>query len=239
MGFWDGLRDKAAEAQAMQDAAEEAKRTAAEAKRTAAIERDPQGKEAMQLQKQQAKEAKQLQKQESARSNPVTLGWATYLGGVIDQPKKRSGNLMFTVDGIILERGPGLSKVSIPMSDVCGVDVGGEQVGKSRVGAVLAFGVLGLGAKSSVARGELTVYLKSGGEAYFHVDKKSEMEIKGALSPLLGGLGIPFGNEAAAPVVAAPSGVSTADELAKLAQLRDQGVLTEEEFAAHKAKLLG
>jgi hypothetical protein len=35
------------------------------------------------------------------------------------------------------------------------------------------------------------------------------------------------------------SGPSTADELAKLAQLRDQGVITADEFAAQKAKLLG
>jgi hypothetical protein len=33
--------------------------------------------------------------------------------------------------------------------------------------------------------------------------------------------------------------VSIADEIAKLVALRDQGVLTEEEFAAQKAKLLG
>ncbi len=32
---------------------------------------------------------------------------------------------------------------------------------------------------------------------------------------------------------------SIADELSKLAQLRDQGVLTDDEFAAQKAKLLG
>jgi hypothetical protein len=32
--------------------------------------------------------------------------------------------------------------------------------------------------------------------------------------------------------------VSVADELAKLAQLKEAGVLTEEEFAAQKAKLL-
>jgi len=230
MGFWDGLVERAEKEAATREAAEEAKRTAA-------IERDPHGKEAMQLQKQQAKEAKQLQKQESAKSNPVYLGFATYLGGVVDQPKKRSGNLMFTMDEIVL--GGGLRSMSIPMSDVCGVDVGGEQVGKSKVGAVLVFGILGgLAAKSSVARGDITVYLKSGGEAYFHVDKKSEMEVRAALSPLLGVVGIPFGSEAAAPVVAASSAVSTADELAKLAQLRDQGVLTEEEFAAEKAKLL-
>jgi Short C-terminal domain len=34
-------------------------------------------------------------------------------------------------------------------------------------------------------------------------------------------------------------GPSVADEIAKLGQLRQQGLLTEEEFAAQKAKLLG
>ena len=34
------------------------------------------------------------------------------------------------------------------------------------------------------------------------------------------------------------AGTSVADELAKLAELRDKGVVTEEEFKAHKAKLL-
>lgn len=38
---------------------------------------------------------------------------------------------------------------------------------------------------------------------------------------------------------AAGPGVSTADELHKLAALRDNGVLTEQEFAALKAKVLG
>lgn len=36
-----------------------------------------------------------------------------------------------------------------------------------------------------------------------------------------------------------PAGASVADELAKLAGLRDSGVLSEEEFNAQKAKLLG
>lgn len=35
------------------------------------------------------------------------------------------------------------------------------------------------------------------------------------------------------------SQVDVADELQKLAQLKEQGVLTEEEFATQKAKLLG
>jgi type VI protein secretion system component VasK len=36
----------------------------------------------------------------------------------------------------------------------------------------------------------------------------------------------------------ASSATSSADELAKLAQLHDQGILTDQEFAAQKAKLL-
>ena len=35
------------------------------------------------------------------------------------------------------------------------------------------------------------------------------------------------------------AGTSTADELAKLADLRDKGVVTDDEFQAQKAKLLG
>jgi len=34
------------------------------------------------------------------------------------------------------------------------------------------------------------------------------------------------------------AGTSNADEIVKLAELRDKGILTEEEFTAHKAKLL-
>lgn len=53
------------------------------------------------------------------------------------------------------------------------------------------------------------------------------------------------GNRAAAEIenaqkdyIRSVAGTSTADELAKLSQLRDSGVLTAEEFAAQKEKLL-
>jgi hypothetical protein len=44
--------------------------------------------------------------------------------------------------------------------------------------------------------------------------------------------------EAAAPAPAA-GGQSTIDQLKELGELKAQGILTEEEFAAQKAKLLG
>jgi hypothetical protein len=42
-----------------------------------------------------------------------------------------------------------------------------------------------------------------------------------------------------APPAAAPSQVDLVAELTRLGQLRDSGILTDEEFAAAKAKLLG
>jgi hypothetical protein len=60
------------------------------------------------------------------------------------------------------------------------------------------------------------------------------------VTPILQGLGVTVTEGQA--VRAAPSSPvtpSVADELTKLAQLLDAGVLTEEEFAAQKAKLLG
>ena len=45
--------------------------------------------------------------------------------------------------------------------------------------------------------------------------------------------------EQAPPPAAAPAGESTIDQLRELGELKSQGILTEEEFAAQKAKLLG
>jgi Short C-terminal domain len=44
---------------------------------------------------------------------------------------------------------------------------------------------------------------------------------------------------AAPPAPAAASGQSTIDQLKELGELKAQGILTEEEFATQKAKLLG
>jgi len=43
---------------------------------------------------------------------------------------------------------------------------------------------------------------------------------------------------AAAPAAPAAGGQSTIDQLKELGELKAQGILTEEEFAAQKAKLL-
>jgi len=47
------------------------------------------------------------------------------------------------------------------------------------------------------------------------------------------------GSAAGSPAAAAPSGGTDADQLQKLADLHEQGILTDEEFNAKKAQILG
>ena len=75
----------------------------------------------------------------------------------------------------------------------------------------------------------------------FHVSKAQAEEAKALITQLmLGGsapVPVPVPTPAAAPPSPAAS-ASVADELAKLMRLRDAGALTDDEFAAQKAKLL-
>jgi hypothetical protein len=69
------------------------------------------------------------------------------------------------------------------------------------------------------------------------VSKAEAEQVKGTLSRLMMGGGAPPVPAAAPTSPSTPA--SVADELAKLVQLRDAGALTDEEFTAQKARLLG
>jgi hypothetical protein len=68
----------------------------------------------------------------------------------------------------------------------------------------------------------------------FRVTKAQAGEIKATITRLMLGGSTPPSSTGTVPAPA-----SVADELAKLVQLREAGALTDEEFAAQKAKLLG
>jgi hypothetical protein len=158
--------------------------------------------------------------------------YADYLGGVPELGKKCGGTLWFTVEAI----GMGLGKprhAVIPMSRVKSVEVTAEA---PQIRGGVSF-IAGMGAVSSREHVSIGAHLDSGEVAYFTADWLGVTKAKAALSPVLRAAGIPFHDEA--PAGGVGGSASTADELGKLAQLRDQGVLTEEEFAAQKAKLLG
>jgi hypothetical protein len=110
---------------------------------------------------------------------------------------------------------------------------------KSRLGPVLVFGILGLAAKAQAQRTIIAVHLVKGGTVYYQAHLNF-MTFRANVTPILRSLGVTVTDEAAVSAAPAPvAAISVADELAKLAQLRDSGVLTEEEFAGQKAKLLG
>jgi hypothetical protein len=86
--------------------------------------------------------------------------------------------------------------------------------------------------KAGLATGDLTVHA-SGNSAVIKSIIKPDLKYLGdALRQHIGS-----GKPRPAPAPITP--IDVADQLAKFAALRDQGVLTQEEFAAQKAKLLG
>lgn len=116
-------------------------------------------------------------------------------------------------------------------------------------GEAAMFDFRGIGARASGASGTGTVVLDN---------IESPHKVRDLLSPLISearhakvmerqsqfihyATPPPAAAAPAAPAApaAAPSAASVADELKKLAELRDAGVLSDDEFAAQKAKLLG
>jgi hypothetical protein len=123
------------------------------------------------------------------------------------------------------------------------ISVEGGQVAKNKVAAELAFGIFGgLGAKGAKDRTYIIVNRNDGAQGIWEVDKMAPMQVRANLSPVLRVAGVPFADDpSASPMTpttpqVAPS--SMAEEIERLAGLRDRGILTDEEFTIAKARLL-
>ena len=183
-------------------------------------------------------DAEKYIERETGAGQTLLLGRARYLGGCQAFGTAREGGLSFGADAAVFD------SMRLDLALVKSVAVGGGQVAKSRVGATLAFGIAGLAAKASEDRTEIVIHLDSGDAAFFVIDGVSPFELRAKLLPLLRQAGIPLEDESdeqpGPPDAASGSGLafSLGDELAKLAQLHEKGVLTDAELAAAKAKLL-
>ena len=203
-------------------------------------------KEKHALSKEVLKEKREVLKEKHALSNSdrrarVSFSFATYLGGLPEDPRSHSlGSTLYANDELVGLGSLGPKKQIVRWAECTGVTVDGGQVAKSKVGAELAFGVLGgLGAKGATDRAFLSVYRNDGAAACYQIDKKSPQAVRAQLTALLVKVGVPFLDGPLAQTtatIAVP--ISVADELAKLAALRDQGVLTPEEFDQQKANML-
>ena len=68
------------------------------------------------------------------------------------------------------------------------------------------------------------------------IPKSDAERVKGLIDD---GVAAAKGGASRSPAASTPPALDVADQIRKLAELRDQGILTEEEFAAQKSKLLG
>jgi Short C-terminal domain len=140
---------------------------------------------------------------------------------------------------------PGTTIVKVGLPAIASVEITSQEVAKRKTGAVLLFGVYGgLAAKGTQDRGAFLVHLHNGQTGYFTIDGFTENQLRGKISPWLNAMGIVLGAPAKAPIgtlaglspEAPPTNIS--DEIVRLAQLKEAGLLTDEEFTAAKAKLL-
>lgn len=175
------------------------------------------------------------------RASSGVIGNATYCGGLPEAPRKATGNLIWDDEKI----GVGTmnaKKGIVRWDEVASITTDSDQIAKRKTGAIVMFGVLGgLGGRATQERSELAVTRHDGATAYFELDKISKAKLRGKLGPSINRRGLRFADEESrgpaqpTTVIEAPS---LADELSKLAGLRDQGILSEDEFNEAKARLI-
>jgi hypothetical protein len=165
----------------------------------------------------------------------VTIPDSAYIGGHTQFPTPGRGSLFVTGQRIALAAFDGTS-IELPLTIVTSVEVTSEQVAKSKVAPVILFGVFGLGAKGSQHRTTLVVRTTDRNEAFFQFLGIDEYALRAQLVPILSKAGVPFG---ATADTSPSSPISVADEIRKLGELLRERLLTQEEFDAQKAKLLG
>lgn len=172
------------------------------------------------------------------RGNRLEALSLQYMGGYGDK-KKAQGILTF-YDKQTEFSSPLSTKFTIDNGQITNVAIEGKDEVNRRVTVtrLLAVGIFAFALKKKNKDKEayLTIELADGQEVIFFIDKKSPMELRTKLAKVISKVkqaGV------VAQVSQQSSQGSVADELTKLAKLKEQGVLTQEEFDKKKSELLG
>jgi hypothetical protein len=173
-------------------------------------------------------------------NKPIKLAKVNYVGGLPgEKGSERPGTLFVDPNGIGWGWAFKPTKGMVSWSDMRGVSFESGTAAKSRAGKALLIGVFALAAKKTQSDAHFSVFLHDGNVAIYHIVGMSGPALRAKVQPFLIAGGVPcLDDQVTAPEGSPPAPVSKADELAKLAALRDSGVLTEEEFATEKANLL-
>jgi hypothetical protein len=170
-----------------------------------------------------------------ARGKKYSVLSAVYLGGYNDF-KKSSGTLKLFEKRIEFGS-PMMSSRSFSISreDIAELAVEGKDEVNRRVTVtrLLAIGIFAFAMKKKKEDKEsyITVVLNDGQEVVFQINDKSPLELK---SKLASATSIYKSNSK--PVLASSS--SNADELIKLVELKEKGIITQAEFDNQKKKIL-
>lgn len=170
-------------------------------------------------------------------SNRILEGRGAYLGGHPREPKPAvDGRFVMTETGIFVENMDmePWRRAAVPWSDIASLSLEPYSEAKSKIPWVLLFGLFGLGASDRRDGTLITVVLRDGASVSYLAEGRF-ITFRANVLPIFERLGVRVTEP---PSVSAPA-LSIADELTKLAHLRDSGVLTDDEFNAQKAKLLG
>jgi hypothetical protein len=162
-----------------------------------------------------------------------------YMGGFGDK-RKAKGVLSFFEKQT--EFSAALStKFTIPNSQIKDIVIEGKDEVNRRVTVtrLLAVGIFAFALKKKNKDQEayITLELIDGQEVILFVDNKAPMALRAKLAKVISAVkqsGVAAKSAAAQPVATS----SVADELTKLASLKEQGILSEAEFEAEKAKIL-
>ena len=181
-----------------------------------------------------------------SKTNAVTASDTQYLGGWSGHTKTYTGMskkiLRVDTNGVSLVAFKTI--FTIPWSVIVALEVEGPEQASQRVTVTraLAVGVFALAAKKKSKAAVLIVRTPDGEEALFQTEKYTAAELRTKLTPFISQLRVAQA-QSPAPVEAAakPSGVDSdpVEQIRKLGELRDQGLLTPEEFEAKKTELLG
>lgn len=180
--------------------------------------------------------AKAAYKQSEER-RAATLTNVEYMGG-FQGKKKALGNLSFNKEQLVFKVALNArSSFVIPTTDIVDMTVEGKDEVSRRVTVtrLIAVGIFAfaLQKKGRDKDAFVAVTLADGQEAIFHVKNQSPMELRARLSQTISQI-----KQYAPQPTAAAVSVSIADELAKLAKLKDDGVITQAEFDKKKTELL-
>jgi hypothetical protein len=173
-----------------------------------------------------------------ARGGRIGALSVEYMGGYGDY-RKAKGSVTFYQKQT--EFSSLMTKFTIQNGNVRDVVVEGKSEVNRRVTVtrLLAVGIFAFALKKKNTDKEayITIELADGQEVIFFVDNKAPMELKAKLAKVISQVK-QAGVAGQIQATAQPQG-SVADELTKLASLKEQGILTQAEFDSKKKQLLG